>query len=175
MASKGTAFADLVRRTPHADGRALPLVRRQRRGSSPVLRDHHSGFIDRERAPIQGRHAWRPGGLGAHAQFKLGGRDYLASNGGPHDKFNDSVSLSVDCKDQAEVDRLWDGLTAEGGKPVQCGWLKDKCGPSWQIVPQRFVELLADPDPEKGRRVTETAMKMVKLDIAALEAAAAGG
>ena len=106
-------------------------------------------------------------------QFKLAGQDYQALNGGPHDKFNDAISLSVSCNDQTEVDRLWSALTAAGGKPVQCGWLKDKYGLSWQIVPKRLPELLADPDPGKAKRVMEAMMKMVKIDVAALEAAAA--
>jgi predicted 3-demethylubiquinone-9 3-methyltransferase (glyoxalase superfamily) len=105
--------------------------------------------------------------------FRLAGQDFQALNGGPHDKFNDAISLSVSCEDQKEVDRLWSALTAGGGKPVQCGWLKDKYGLSWQIVPKRLPELLAQPDPEKSKRVMEAMMKMVKIDVAALEAAAA--
>ena len=106
-------------------------------------------------------------------EFTLAGQRYQAINGGAHEKFNDAISLSVDCADQAEVDRYWAALTADGGRPVQCGWLKDKYGLSWQIVPRRLIELLADPDPAKGKRVMQAMMKMVKLDVAALEAAAA--
>lgn len=106
--------------------------------------------------------------------FTLAGQHYQALNGGPHDKFNDAISLSVSCEDQAEVDRLWTALTADGGRPVQCGWLKDKFGVSWQIVPKRMVDLLSDADPQKGKRVMQAMMQMVKLDIAKLEAAAAG-
>ena len=102
--------------------------------------------------------------------FSLAGQSYQALNGGPHDKFNDAISLSVLCEDQKEVDRYWDALTANGGKPVQCGWLKDKFGVSWQIVPKRLPELLSDP--AKGKRVMEALMKMIKLDVAALERAA---
>jgi predicted 3-demethylubiquinone-9 3-methyltransferase (glyoxalase superfamily) len=104
--------------------------------------------------------------------FKLAGQEYQALNGGPHDKFNDAISLSVTCEDQKEVDRLWSALTAGGGKPVQCGWLKDKYGLSWQIVPKRLPELLANADAEKAKRVMQAMLKMVKIDIAALEAAA---
>ncbi len=104
--------------------------------------------------------------------FRLAGQDYQALNGGPHDKFNDAISLSVVCEDQAEVDRLWSALTADGGKPVQCGWLKDRYGLSWQIVPRRLPALLADPDPERAKRAMQALLKMVKIDIAALEAAA---
>jgi predicted 3-demethylubiquinone-9 3-methyltransferase (glyoxalase superfamily) len=107
--------------------------------------------------------------------FTIAGQNYQALNGGPHDAFNDSISLSVSCDDQAEVDRLWTALTADGGKPVQCGWLKDKYGLSWQIVPKRLVELMTDPDPAKGKRVMQAMMKMIKLDIAQLETAATSG
>jgi predicted 3-demethylubiquinone-9 3-methyltransferase (glyoxalase superfamily) len=107
-------------------------------------------------------------------KFSLAGQGYLALNGGPHDKFNDAISLSVDCDDQAEVDRLWAALTVDGGKPVQCGWLKDKYGLSWQIVPRRLPELLSDPDAAKAKRVMQSMLQMVKIDIAKLEAAAGG-
>jgi predicted 3-demethylubiquinone-9 3-methyltransferase (glyoxalase superfamily) len=104
--------------------------------------------------------------------FTIAGQRYQALNGGPHDKFNDAISLSVNCEDQAEVDRLWAMLTADGGKPVQCGWLKDKFGLSWQIVPKRLPELMSDPNPEKGKRVMQAMMQMVKIDVAKLEAVA---
>lgn len=104
--------------------------------------------------------------------FTLAGQRYQALNGRRHDTFNDAISLSVDCEDQAEVDRLWEALTADGGRPVQCGWLKDKYGLSWQIVPRRLPELLADPDAARGKRVMQAMMQMVKIDIAALEQAA---
>jgi predicted 3-demethylubiquinone-9 3-methyltransferase (glyoxalase superfamily) len=105
--------------------------------------------------------------------FTLAGQSYLALNGGPFEKFTNAISLSVDCEDQAEVDRCWTALTADGGNPVQCGWLKDKYGLSWQIVPRRLPELLSDPDTAKARRVMQAMMRMVKIDVAALEAAAA--
>jgi predicted 3-demethylubiquinone-9 3-methyltransferase (glyoxalase superfamily) len=105
--------------------------------------------------------------------FTLAGQSYLALNGGPSEKFTNAISLSADCEDQAEVDRLWAALTADGGTPVQCGWLKDKFGLSWQIVPRRLPELLSDPDTGKAKRVMEAMMQMVKIDIAKLEAAAA--
>ena len=133
-------------------------------------------FPDSSIATVQRAPADTPGpkaGSVLVVQFKLAGQDYQALNGGPHDKFNDAISLSVSCKDQTEVDRYWSALTAGGGKPVQCGWLKDKYGLSWQIVPKRLPELLADPDPGKAKRVMEAMMKMVKIDVAALEAAAA--
>jgi predicted 3-demethylubiquinone-9 3-methyltransferase (glyoxalase superfamily) len=104
-------------------------------------------------------------------EFTLAGLSYQALNGGPHDKFNDAISLSVACKDQAEVDRLWDALTADGGKPVQCGWLKDKFGVSWQIVPEELVIMLRDKDPDKSRSVMQAMMQMVKLDVVKLRRA----
>ena len=107
--------------------------------------------------------------------FELAGQSYQALNGGPHHSFNDAVSLSVSCEDQAEVDRLWVTLTADGGKPVQCGWLKDKYGLSWQIVPKRLVELISDPDRMRAKRAMQAMMGMVKIDVAALEAAANAG
>jgi predicted 3-demethylubiquinone-9 3-methyltransferase (glyoxalase superfamily) len=105
-------------------------------------------------------------------KFTLAGQSYLAMNGGPHAKFNEAMSLSVDCNDQAEVDQLWSALTSDGGTPVQCGWLRDKFGLSWQIVPRRLPELLSDPDRAKAGRVMQAMMKMVKIDVAGLEAAA---
>jgi predicted 3-demethylubiquinone-9 3-methyltransferase (glyoxalase superfamily) len=106
-------------------------------------------------------------------QFTLAGHGYMALNGGSYETFNNAISLSVDCEDQAEVDRLWSALTADGGKPVQCGWLKDKYGFPWQIVPRRLPELLSDPDTSKAKRVMAAMMQMVKIDVAKLEAAAA--
>ncbi len=103
-------------------------------------------------------------------EFTLFDRHYLAMNGGQHHRFNDAISFSVDCEDQSEVDRYWEALTSGGGAPVQCGWLKDKYGLSWQVVPRRLPELLSDP--LRGARVMRAMMQMVKIDIAALEAAA---
>jgi predicted 3-demethylubiquinone-9 3-methyltransferase (glyoxalase superfamily) len=107
-------------------------------------------------------------------EFTLAGLSYQALNGGPHNQFNDAISLSVTCKDQAEVDRLWDALTANGGQPVQCGWLKDKFGVSWQIVPEEFFTMIRDKDPRKSKRVMEAMMQMVKLDVAELRRASEG-
>ena len=104
--------------------------------------------------------------------FTLAGQHYLALNGRSHDAFNDAISLSVSCDDQAEVDHFWSALTANGGRPVQCGWLKDKYGLSWQIVPKRLIELMSDPDPARSKRVMQAMMKMIKIDIATIELAA---
>lgn len=106
--------------------------------------------------------------------FVLGGTPYQILNGGPHARHSDAASISVITADQAETDRLWDALTADGGAPVQCGWLRDRYGLSWQIVPEALPRLLGHPDQAGARRAMEAMMGMVKLDIAALEAAFAG-
>ncbi len=108
------------------------------------------------------------------ATFELFGQTYMAINGGPHFKFNEAVSLFVRCETQAEVDYYWRELTAGGGAESQCGWLKDKFGLSWQIIPNRLEELLGDPDPARAQRAMQAMLQMRKLDIAKLEAAAAG-
>ena len=108
------------------------------------------------------------------ASFELDGQPFTALNGGPHFKFNEAVSFYVDCENQAEVDRLWDALISDGGSPSQCGWLKDRYGVSWQIVPAALPRLLSDPDRERAGRAMQAMLKMIKLDVAALEAAAAG-
>jgi predicted 3-demethylubiquinone-9 3-methyltransferase (glyoxalase superfamily) len=105
--------------------------------------------------------------------FTIEGRPFMALNGGPHFKFSEAVSFFVECKDQAEVDMFWDKLTADGGAPSQCGWLKDKFGLSWQIVPARLIQLMHDPDAAKATRVTQAMLKMTKIDVATLEKAAA--
>ena len=105
--------------------------------------------------------------------FELEGQEFKALNGGPMFKFNESVSFFVDCKDQDEVDYFWEKLSA-GGEKSQCGWLKDKFGLSWQIVPEALGEYLGDPDPEKSKRAMDAMMKMTKIDIAALKRASDG-
>jgi predicted 3-demethylubiquinone-9 3-methyltransferase (glyoxalase superfamily) len=103
--------------------------------------------------------------------FELDGQRMIALNGGPQFKFTEAISLSVDCKTQEEVDHYWTKLS-QGGQESQCGWLKDRYGLSWQINPAILGELLADPDPKKAKRVMEAMLKMKKIDIAALKAAA---
>jgi len=102
--------------------------------------------------------------------FTLAGQRFMALNGGTRFEFTHAISLEVDCTDQAEVDRLWEGL-ADGGAIEQCGWLRDRYGVSWQIVPTVLGKLLADPDPAKAARVMQALMQMVKLDVAGLQAA----
>jgi predicted 3-demethylubiquinone-9 3-methyltransferase (glyoxalase superfamily) len=117
--------------------------------------------------------AGRPAGSVMTIEFEIEGQDFIALNGGPHFKFNEAVSFVVSCKTQTEVDYYWNKLSA-GGKEVQCGWLKDKFGLSWQIVPTILGELMSDKDPVKSQRVMEAMLKMVKLDINKLKAAYAG-
>ncbi len=111
-----------------------------------------------------------PKGTVMTGTFQLAGQEFIALNGGPVFKFTEAISLSVDCKTQQEVDELWERLGA-GGEPGQCGWLKDRFGLSWQIVPSVLPEMLQDPDPERSRRVMEAMMPMKKLDIRRLEQA----
>ncbi|MDN5787829.1 VOC family protein [Pseudorhodobacter sp.] len=105
--------------------------------------------------------------------FTLFGRSFIAMNGGPGHPFTDAISLSIDCADQAEVDRYWNALEA-GGEPIQCGWIRDRFGLSWQVTPRILPQLLADPDRAKAQRVMEAMVQMIKIDVAAIEAAAKG-
>jgi predicted 3-demethylubiquinone-9 3-methyltransferase (glyoxalase superfamily) len=114
-----------------------------------------------------------PKGAAMTVSFEVGGQTFTALNGGPHFKFTEAVSFWVDCEDQAEVDYYWDRLS-EGGETSQCGWLKDRFGLSWQIVPVVLPQLIGDPDPAKAQRAMAAMLKMKKLDIAGLKAAQAG-
>jgi predicted 3-demethylubiquinone-9 3-methyltransferase (glyoxalase superfamily) len=114
----------------------------------------------------------RPDGTVMTVSFELEGQPFVALNGGPEFGFTEAVSFQVLCDDQDEVDRYWDAL-AEGGEEGPCGWLKDRYGLSWQIVPKTLFELLDDPDEEKAQRVTEAMLQMGKLEVAGLEQAAA--
>ena len=106
--------------------------------------------------------------------FEIAGQRFNAINGGPDFKFSEAISFIVDCKDQAEVDYYWEKLTADGGKEVQCGWLTDKFGLSWQIVPRALYETVTGKDPEGAKRATEAMFKMKKLIVADLENAYRG-
>jgi predicted 3-demethylubiquinone-9 3-methyltransferase (glyoxalase superfamily) len=112
-----------------------------------------------------------PGGAALVVEFQLAGVPFLALNGGPQFAFNEAISLSIDCRLQAEIDELWARLSADGS-PGHCGWLKDKYGVSWQVVPSVLAELLSDPD--KAARVMSALLRMTKLDIRALQDAADG-
>jgi predicted 3-demethylubiquinone-9 3-methyltransferase (glyoxalase superfamily) len=104
-------------------------------------------------------------------EFQLAGQKFQALNGGPVFKFTEALSLMVHCDSQEEVDTLWSKLTANGGQESQCGWLKDRFGLSWQIVPTRFVEMMQDKDPKRAQRVVQAMLSMKKFDIARLEQA----
>ena len=107
-------------------------------------------------------------------EFTLNGSPFIGLNGGPEFTFSEAVSFQIECADQAEVDRYWEVLTADGGEPGPCGWLKDRFGVSWQVTPIRLRELLDGPDPDGAQRAMEAMLRMGKLDVAALEAAYAG-
>ena len=116
----------------------------------------------------------RPVGSVMTVDFQIEGQDFVALNGGPMFKFNEAISFVVNCKTQKEVDYFWKKLLAGGGKKSQCGWLKDKFGVSWQVVPTELNKLMSSRDAAKSQRVMEAMLKMVKLDIKKLKAAFAG-
>jgi predicted 3-demethylubiquinone-9 3-methyltransferase (glyoxalase superfamily) len=113
-----------------------------------------------------------PGSVVA-VEFEINGQKFVGLNGGPEFKFNEAISFQIFCKDQDEVDHYWNTLTEEGEESV-CGWLKDKYGVSWQVIPDGLLELISDPDPEKAKRATEAMLSMRKLDIEAIRRAHAG-
>jgi predicted 3-demethylubiquinone-9 3-methyltransferase (glyoxalase superfamily) len=114
--------------------------------------------------------AGRPKGSVMTVEFELDGQKFIALNGGPHFKFTEAISLFVNCDDQKEVDHFWGKLSA-GGQEVECGWLKDRFGLSWQVVPATLLEMLQDKDPEKSKRTMAAMLKMKKLDVDALKRA----
>ena len=116
----------------------------------------------------------KPAGTVLTVEFELDGKPFTALNGGPEYTFSEAISFQVGCKDQDEVDYYADNLTANGGEEGPCGWVKDRFGVAWQIVPDALVELLTDPDQERANRAMVAMMKMQRLDIAALRAAADG-
>jgi predicted 3-demethylubiquinone-9 3-methyltransferase (glyoxalase superfamily) len=116
-----------------------------------------------------------PAGSVVTVDFVANGQRFVALNGGPEFKFTEAISFQIECDDQDEVDYYWTRLTEGGGEPGPCGWLKDKYGVSWQVVPKRLIEMIGDPDQEKAGRATKAMLAMGKLDIAALEQAYAGG
>jgi len=133
-----------------------------------IFKDSRIGGISRynEAGP-------RPAGTVITVEFELNGQKFVALNGGPEFKFTEAISFQIPCAGQEEVDYYWDKLS-EGGGESACGWLKDKYGLSWQVVPTVLVELLSDPDPAKAQRATQAMLSMGKLDVAALRKAHAG-
>ena len=118
--------------------------------------------------------AGRPAGSVMTVEFELEGQKFTALNGGPVFKFNESISFVVNCDTQEEVDSFWEKLSADGGQESQCGWLRDKFGVSWQVVPRALINMLQDKDPKKSERVMKAMLQMQKLDIKTLEDAYAG-
>jgi predicted 3-demethylubiquinone-9 3-methyltransferase (glyoxalase superfamily) len=115
-----------------------------------------------------------PAGAVMVVEFELNGQKFVALNGGPQFRFNEAISFQIPCADQDEVDYYWSKLS-EGGQEVACGWLKDKYGLSWQVVPTVLIDMISDPDPEKASRVTKAMLAMTKFDIAALQKVYTGG
>jgi predicted 3-demethylubiquinone-9 3-methyltransferase (glyoxalase superfamily) len=114
-----------------------------------------------------------PAGSVLVVNFTLDGQEFIALNGGPQFQFTEAISLFVNCDSQEEVDRLWDALIRDGGEPSMCGWLKDRYGLSWQIIPTRLMELMNDPNPAKAAAATQAMLQMQKIDVPALEEAVA--
>jgi predicted 3-demethylubiquinone-9 3-methyltransferase (glyoxalase superfamily) len=115
-----------------------------------------------------------PAGSVVTAEFEVNGQKFVALNGGPMFKFSEAVSFQIACADQAEVDHYWTRLTEDGGEESQCGWLKDKFGVSWQVIPTELIDLIGDPDGEKATRATKAMYTMKKIDLAAVRKAHAG-
>jgi predicted 3-demethylubiquinone-9 3-methyltransferase (glyoxalase superfamily) len=113
-------------------------------------------------------------GKAMSVSFELDGQEFIGLNAGPQFKFNEAISFFVDCKTQQEVDELWEKLTVDGGEESMCGWLKDKYGLSWQIIPSALGEMLGDPDPAKSQRVMRAMLQMRKIDLAGLRQAYEG-
>ncbi len=133
-----------------------------------IFNDSRLGRVDRytEAGP-------EPAGAVMTVEFELNGQKFVALNGGPQSTFNEAISFQIFCADQDEVDYYWSRLS-EGGREVSCGWLKDRYGLSWQVIPTVLMDMISDPDPEKAKRATEAMLAMTKLDIAALQKAYAG-
>ena len=141
-----------------------------------IFRNSKVGRISRYSATTQAIHPqWGPPGAALVVEFFLEGQPFTALNGGPTFKFTEAISLQVDCNSQEEVDYYWEKLLAGGGSEQQCGWLKDKYGLSWQVVPAQLVDMIVDPDEQKVGRVMAAMLKMVKLEIEPLRKAYAGG
>src|ERR1700753_1128800 len=129
-----------------------------------IFKDARLGNISR-----YGEGGPRPAGMVITAEFELNGQQFLALHGGPQYTFTEAVSFQIPCADQAEIDHYWDRLSGDGGEPGSCGWLKDKFGVSWQVLPAALGSLLGGPDPEKAARATRAMLSMGKLDIATLQ------
>ncbi len=146
-------------------------------GQAEEAADHYLSIFKDSRLGRIGRYTEAgpgPAGTVLAVEFELNGQKFVALNGGPQFTFNEAVSFQIHCRDQAEIDYYWSRLS-EGGTEVACGWLKDRYGVSWQVVPAGLVDMIGDPDPEKAKRTTEAMLSMTKFDIAALRRAYEGG
>jgi len=141
-----------------------------------AARFYVSIFPDAEIGAVSryGENAAFPAGTALMVEFTLAGQRFQALNGGPGFTHSEAISLSISARDEAEVDRYWSRLTADGGQESRCGWLRDRFGVSWQVVPEGLAALMSDPDPERVGRATRAMMGMTKLDLAAMRAAAEG-
>jgi predicted 3-demethylubiquinone-9 3-methyltransferase (glyoxalase superfamily) len=145
-------------------------------GQAEEAADHYASIFEDSKIGRVGRYSEAgpgPAGSVMAVEFELNGQKFVGLNGGPDFKFNEAISFQIFCRDQDEVDYYWDKLT-EGGEEGPCGWLKDKFGVSWQVIPEGLIEMLGDSDPEKARRATEAMLAMKKLDIAEIKKAHAG-
>src|SRR5262245_14053505 len=157
----------------HAKVHAVPLVRQPGRGGRALLHVPVQGFEGPASVPLRRGRSEGLGatlGLGDDRAVPAGGTEFVGLNGGPHFKFSEAISFMVNCDTQAEIDDLWEKLS-EGGEKGPCGWLKDKYGLSWQIVPTVLGEMMQDKDPKKTERVMAAVMQMKKLDAVALKRA----
>jgi len=136
-----------------------------------VFPDSRVGKVERSAAETPSG----PKGMELAVEFALSGQPFLGLNGGPNFQFNEAISLIVDCADQSEVDHYWEALTADGGEPGPCGWLKDRFGLSWQVIPRRLNELIGGSDEAGAERAMKAMLQMSKIDVAELERAYAGG
>jgi predicted 3-demethylubiquinone-9 3-methyltransferase (glyoxalase superfamily) len=145
-------------------------------GQAEEAANHYASIFKNSKLGRVGRYTEAgPGSAGSvlAVEFELNGQKFVGLNGGPQFTFNEAISFQIYCDDQDEVDYYWSKLS-EGGEEGVCGWLKDKYGVSWQVIPAGLIHMLGDPDPEKAKRTTEAMFAMTKLDIAALEKAYAG-
>ena len=151
----------------NAENHDLPLVQRQRR------RGRESLYFDLPDSKLLSAGRTSPDGPLITATFELAGQRFMALNGGPQFRFTEAISLFVNCETQDEVNEYWRKLS-DGGSPGRCGWLKDRYGVSWQLIPEMLGTLMSDPDPDKSRRVMQAMLQMSKLDIEGLERAHRG-
>ncbi|WP_432093240.1 VOC family protein [Streptomyces sp. bgisy100] len=145
-------------------------------GQAEEAADHYMSIFPGAKRGKVGRYTEAgpgPAGSVLAVEFEVNGQKFVALNGGPQFTFNEAISFQIFCKDQEEVDYYWNRLT-EGGQGVACGWLKDKYGVSWQVIPAGLTDMIGDPDPEKAQRTTEAMLSMTKFDVAALRRAYAG-